>query len=90
MWLMAFNGSIICFNFLMQRTVDESGGPQGFDARAWLNCWLVGRLPRTRSKIAHGCSPLGALTCLRMLLPAQTGSFRMRRHPPIWRTSHDT
>lgn len=67
MWLMAFNESIIHFNFLMQLMVDESGGPQGFDARAWLNCWLVGRFARTRSKVALGCSPLWTLTCQTML-----------------------
>ncbi|EMO0332932.1 hypothetical protein RXE55_006836 [Pseudomonas aeruginosa] len=42
---MTSNEDITSLTALVQRMVDESGNPQGFDARAWLDHWLVRARP---------------------------------------------
>ena len=47
---MTSNEDITSLTALVQRMVDESGNPQGFDARAWLDHWLVGSPRRVSAK----------------------------------------
>ena len=74
---MTSNEDITSLTALVQRMVDESGNPQGFDARAWLDHWLVSAVPAL-----GGRRPLdvlkepAVLDLLRgVLLNAQSGTF---------------
>lgn len=42
---MPLEADIATLTLLVQRMVDESGDPTNFDARAWLDHWLMGVVP---------------------------------------------
>ena len=42
---MAFEDDITDLTALVQRMINESGEPTGFDARSWLDHWLTGVVP---------------------------------------------
>ena len=42
---MALEDDITSLTALVQRMVNEAGEPTGFDARSWLDHWLIGTVP---------------------------------------------
>ena len=74
---MALEDDITTLTALVQRMVNESGEPTGFDARSWLGHWLTGVVTALGDR-----RPLdvlnepGGLEVLRsLLLQAQYGTF---------------
>ncbi|MBR8383929.1 MULTISPECIES: MbcA/ParS/Xre antitoxin family protein [Burkholderia cepacia complex] len=61
----------------VQRMVEESGNPEGFDTQSWLTDWLYSPL----SALGGGCpvdylhTPEGVDRISRMLASAQTGAY---------------
>ncbi|MBR8174068.1 DUF2384 domain-containing protein [Burkholderia cenocepacia] len=61
----------------VQSMVEESGNPDGFDAKSWLEGWLCSPL----SALGGGCpvdhlnTPEGVDLISRMLASAQTGAY---------------
>ncbi|MEB2541752.1 MULTISPECIES: MbcA/ParS/Xre antitoxin family protein [Burkholderia] len=57
--------------------VEESGDPDGFDARAWLNDWLQSAIPALggRKPVDYLHSPDGIALITQMLNGMQTGAY---------------
>lgn len=74
---MALEDDITTLTALVQRMVDESGEPTGFDARSWLDRWLTGRVPALgdRRPLDVLSEPDGLEVVSRLLLRAQSGAF---------------
>ncbi|EHL23194.1 hypothetical protein KYG_08925 [Acidovorax sp. NO-1] len=74
---MTSNEDITSLTALVQRMVDESGNPQGFDARAWLDHWLVSAVPALggRRPLDVLKEPAGLDLLRGVLLNAQSGTF---------------
>jgi hypothetical protein len=62
---------------LVQRMVDESGNPVGFDASKWVEEWLAQPVPalggKAPSKYMHSAS--GRKTIASLLAQAQSGAY---------------
>jgi hypothetical protein len=61
----------------VQRIVDESGDPAGFDAVAWVDAWMVRRLPALGGLTPHAFV-LSGQDCdvlVSLLLCMQSGAF---------------
>nr|WP_321873925.1 antitoxin Xre/MbcA/ParS toxin-binding domain-containing protein [Burkholderia ubonensis] len=63
---------------LVQKTANESGEPDGFDAKRWLCTWLHEEVPSLGRKkpIAFFDSVAGEELVIRTLLSMQTGAYR--------------
>ncbi|WP_082742043.1 MbcA/ParS/Xre antitoxin family protein [Burkholderia sp. MSMB1078WGS] len=61
----------------VQRMVDDSGNPDGFDARSWLLNWLRSPVPALggRCPADYLQTPEGIDLISRMLASAQTGAY---------------
>ncbi|MEK7920970.1 MbcA/ParS/Xre antitoxin family protein [Burkholderia contaminans] len=61
----------------VQRMVEESGNPDGFDAPSWLNEWIHSPLPALGGNcpVDHLHTPEGVDLISRMLASAQTGAY---------------
>ncbi|WP_319002380.1 MbcA/ParS/Xre antitoxin family protein [Burkholderia arboris] len=61
----------------VQRMVEESGNPDGFDAASWLNDWLHTSLPALGGDcpVDHLHTPEGVELISRMLASAQTWAY---------------
>ncbi|WP_312759687.1 antitoxin Xre/MbcA/ParS toxin-binding domain-containing protein [Pulveribacter sp.] len=74
---MTLDDDITSLTTLVQRMVDESGNPQDFDVRAWLDHWLVSIIPALgHRRPLDVLKEPGGLDLLRgLLLQAQSGTF---------------
>ena len=74
---MALEDDIATLSALVQRMVDESGTPVGFDARAWLDQWLLELAPAIghRRPLDVLSEPGGLDLVHSYLLRAQSGAF---------------
>ena len=76
---MALEDDITTLTALVQRMVNESGEPTGFDARSWLGHWLTGVVTalgdRRPLDVLNEPDGLGVVS--RLLLRAQSGAFSL-------------
>nr|WP_288853040.1 antitoxin Xre/MbcA/ParS toxin-binding domain-containing protein [uncultured Acidovorax sp.] len=74
---MALEDDIATLSALVQRMVDESGTPVGFDARAWFDQWLLELAPTFgHRRSLDVLSGPGGLDLVRShLLRAQSGAY---------------
>lgn len=74
---MALNEDITSLTTLVQRMVDESGNPQGFDAQVWLDHWLVSPIPALGQRLPLDVlkEPGGLELLHGLLLQVQSGTF---------------
>ena len=74
---MAIEDDIATLSVTVQRMVDESGDPVGFNARAWLDQWLLGRAPALGNRrpldVLYGSVGLDVVRGV--LLRAQSGAY---------------
>lgn len=63
---------------LVQRMVDESGEPVGFDAREWLCTWLHEEVPSLgwRKPVVYLDTAEGEALVIRTLMSLQSGAYR--------------
>lgn len=63
---------------LVQKMVDESGEPEGFDAKKWLCTWLHEEVPSLgwRKPVTYLDTADGEELVARTLLSMQTGAYR--------------
>jgi hypothetical protein len=74
---MALEDDIATLTVLVQDILAESGEIAGFDARAWLDCWLTGVVPAfgTRKPVDVPNEPDGLEVVKSLLLRAQSGAY---------------
>lgn len=74
---MALEDDITTLTALVQRIVDESGQPIGFDARSWLDHWLMVVVPALgdRRPLDVLNEPDGLDVVSSLLLRAQSSAF---------------
>lgn len=74
---MALEDDIAALFVVVQRMVDESGEPVGFDARAWLDQWLLGLVPAlgNRRPLDILNEPGGLYVVQSVLMRAQSGAY---------------
>lgn len=74
---MALQEDIISLAALVQRMVEESGNPIGFDSQAWLEDWLASLVPAlgNRRLLDFLNEPGGVEVVRSILLRAQDGVY---------------
>lgn len=74
---MALEDDIATLSVVVQRMVDESGEPVGFDARSWLDHWLLTWMPAlgNRRPLDVLKEPGGLDVVQSVLMRTQSGAY---------------
>lgn len=74
---MALEDGINTLTVIVQRMVNEAGDPSGFDARSWLDHWLMEEVPAlgNRRPLDVLSEPNGVEMVSSLLLRAQSGAY---------------
>lgn len=74
---MTLQEDIVSLSALVQRMVEESGDPIGFDSQAWLEDWLVSPVPAlgNRRPLDFLNEPGGVEVVRSIFLRAQDGGY---------------